>query len=312
MRAAAVGRGDRPAVPAPGAGAAFSAFVERHLPVLFPMPAAVFVLLLMVFPLAYNFRVSFTDWSMAAARRDVGLANYTHLLTGDPRFWPAVWRTFYFTVLAVTVETVLGTAIAILLNRDFRGRDAARTLLLLPVVATPVAVGLVWLLLFEPTIGFINYSLGVLHLPPQRWLASPLEVIPSLVLIDVWQWTPMITLLALAGLTVLPADPVEAAEVDGATPWQVLALVTLPLLRPTIVAAVMLRSIDALKTFDIIYTTTQGGPGFGSETLNIYVFTTAFGYFRMGAAAALLVVFFLIVLGVTVALARVRRAGWAE
>jgi multiple sugar transport system permease protein len=292
-------------------GDTLSAFVDRRLAVLFPLPAVAFVLLLMVFPIAYNFRLSLTEWSMAALRREVGLANYLHYLGQDPRFWPAAWRTFYFTIVAVAVETTLGTAIALLLNRNFRGRDVVRTLLLLPVVATPVAVGLVWLLLFEPTVGLLNYLLGGLHIPPQRWLASPAQVIPSLVLVDVWQWTPMIALLVLAGLAVAPVDPVEAAVVDGATPAQVLVYVTLPFLRPTIVAAVMLRSIDALKTFDIIYTMTQGGPGFASETLNLYAFTTAFQYFRMGSAAALLVLFFVIVLGVAAGLARARRAEWA-
>lgn len=301
-----------PAVRTAGPRERLASFIDRRLPLLFPLPAVLFVVLLMVFPIAYNFRLSFTQWSMSVLRPpvDIGVRNYATFLTADPRFWPAVWRTFYFTLLAVGIETLLGVAIAVLLNREFRARNVVKTLLLLPVVATPVAVGLMWLLLFEPTIGFVNYFLTRLHLPPQPWLASAGQVIPSLVLVDVWQWTPMIVLLVLAGLATLPSDPVEAAVVDGATPLQVLVHVTLPLLRPTIVAAVMLRSIDALKTFDIIYTMTQGGPGFASETLNIYAFTMAFQYFHMGSAASLLVLFFLLVLGVTVILAKLRKAAW--
>ena len=296
----------------PGTIQRLSAFVDRRLPLLFPLPAVLFVLVLMVFPIVYNLRLSLTEWSMSAVRppAHVGLRNYTTFLFDDPRFWPAVWRTFYFTVLAVGIETILGVTIALLLNREFKARGAVRTLLLLPVVATPVAVGLMWLLLFEPTIGFINYVLSRLGLPPQPWLASAGQVIPSLVLVDVWQWTPMMVLLVMAGLATLPSDPFEAAVVDGATPLQILTRVTLPLLRPTVVAAIMLRAIDALKTFDIIYTMTQGGPGFASETLNVYAFTTAFLYFRMGSAASLLVLFFVLVLAVTVLLARLRKAQW--
>lgn len=284
-------------------------WVERNLRYVFPLPALVFIFVMMVFPIIYTLRLSCAEWSMSSMTPPawVGIANYVSLLFRDERFSGAVWRTFYFTVLAVVLETSLGVAIALVLNRDIPGKNLVKTIFLLPMVATPVAVGMVWLLIYEPTIGIANYFLGLLGLPPLHWLASPRQALPSLVLVDVWQWTPMITLIVLAALTALPRDPFEAALVDGATPWQTVRLVTLPLLQPAITAAMTLRAIDALKTFDIIYTMTQGGPGFASETLNIYSFVLGFQYFQMGKASALLMIFFAIVLGSAILLSWARR-----
>lgn len=284
-------------------------WVEKHLKWVFPLPAVLFILVMMAFPILYTLRISFTEWSMSAVTPPhfVGLTNYTNLLARDPRFWAAVWKTFYFTILALAGETVLGVAMALMLNRDFPGKNLVKTLFLLPMVATPVAIGMVWMLLFEPSIGFMNYLLQFLHVPPQLWTASESQAIPSLALVDIWQWTPMIALIVLAGLVSLPHDPFEAAEVDGASALQTLWYVTLPMIRPTIGVAVILRAIDALKTFDIIYAMTQGGPNYASETLNIYGYTLGFSYFTMGAASSLLMIFFAIVLGVVILLNWARR-----
>ncbi|HEX7057561.1 MAG TPA: sugar ABC transporter permease, partial [Bacilli bacterium] len=182
-----------------------------------------------------------------------------------------------------------------------------KTLFLLPMVATPVAMGLVWMLIYEPTIGAANVLLKSLGLHPLLWLGSKAQVIPSLVIIDIWQWTPMITLIVMAGMSTLPSDPYEAADVDGATRWQKIYYITLPLLKPTILVAVMLRLIDVLKQFDTIYATTQGGPNYASETLNLYTYVVGFQYFKLGYASALLVVFFAIVLGFTLLMIAFRK-----
>ncbi|MBP6440148.1 MAG: sugar ABC transporter permease [Caldilineaceae bacterium] len=226
----------------------------------------------------------------------------------DARFWNAVWNTLYFTALAITVELVLGVAIALLLDaKDYRGKRVVTSILLLPMMATPVAVAMVWLLMFEPTAGVINYALGELGLPKPLWIAGSNSVIPSLVLVDVWEWTPLITLIVLAGLAGLPSEPFEAARVDGASYLQILRRVTLPLLLPTISVAGLLRFIDCIKTFDIIYGMTGGGPGFSSETLNIYTYNQAFYYFNFGYASALLVIFFTIVTGISLLVTYSRR-----
>lgn len=273
---------------------------DRNLKWIYTLPAVLFVLVMMLFPIIYTVRISFFEWSMSAMTppKWVGLDNYAALLA-DGRFWHATGATFYFTFVALAAEVVLGVAIAVLLARQFRGKNIVKTVFLLPMVATPVAMGLVWMLIYEPTIGVANLFLKSLGFEPLLWLASTSQVIPSLIIIDVWEWTPMIALIVMAGISTLPSDPYEAADVDGANSWQKFTNITLPLLRPTILVAAMLRLIDVLKTFDIIYATTQGGPNFASETLNLYGYVLGFQYFKLGMASSLLVLFFLLVMGLT-------------
>jgi multiple sugar transport system permease protein len=272
-------------------------FVERNIRWIFPLPAIIFVFAMIIFPVLYTFYISFTDWNMSTGGNInfVWLSNYIEMFK-DKRFFNAFWMTFYFSVVAVGIETVLGVLLALILNKEFIGKNFTKLILLLPMVATPVAIGLAWTLFYEPSIGLANYALKMLGLPASKWLASNVMVIPSLVIVDIWEWTPMITLIVLAGLAGLPTDPYEAAIVDGANKFQIFTKITLPLLSSTIWIAVVLRSIDALKTFDIIYVMTGGGPGFSSETLNIYAYTLSFGYFRFGAASSVLVALFVIVL----------------
>jgi multiple sugar transport system permease protein len=199
-------------------------------------------------------------------------------------------------------------AIAVLFNREFMGKGLLRTIFLFPMIATPVAIALVWRLMYQPTLGVLNQLLEFLRLPPSLWVADTSLVLPALALVDIWEWTPLITLITLAGLSVLPEEPFEAAAIDGASRWQTFWKITLPMLRPVIIVAVTFRLIDALKTFDIIFVITQGGPGFASETLNLYVYSTSFQYQNLGYAASLLVVFFAIVVGSAVLLLKFRRA----
>jgi multiple sugar transport system permease protein len=274
-----------------------SSFTERNLQILFPLPAIVFIALLMVFPILYTLYLSFTNWNLTSGMEPsfVGLGSYLRVFS-EPRFLQALGRTFTFTLFAVAIEVVLGVAIALILNRAFVGKSVAKLLLLLPLVATPVAVGIVFNLFYDPTIGLLNFALNSLGLPQGRWVSSENTVIASLVLVDVWQWTPMITLIVLAGLAGLSEEPVEAARVDGASEWQILRYVTIPMVMPVILTAMILRLIDALKTFDIIFAMTGGGPGYASETLNIMGFKYSFEYFRMGQSSVILVALFLVVL----------------
>jgi multiple sugar transport system permease protein len=283
-------------------------FLDRHVRWIFPAPALLFVVLMMAFPIVYTVWTSFTGWSLSAGTPPdwVGLTNYATVV-GDGRFRDAVLRTVYFTVLAMAVEVVLGVAIALLLNRDYPGKRLVDAVMLLPMMATPVAIAMVWLFMYEPSAGVINYVLREVRLPTPLWIAGADSVIPALALVDVWQWTPMIVLISLAGLAGLPADAYEAAEVDGASAAQTLRYITLPMLIPTVSVAALLRMIDALKTFDIIYAMTGGGPGFASETLNIYTYQQAFSYFSFGFASSVLVVFFAIVLAMSAVVDSTRR-----
>ena len=284
-----------------------SSFTERNLQILFPLPAVVFIGLLMVFPILYTLYLSFTNWNLTSGMEPsfVGINSYLRVFS-EPRFLHALGRTFTFTVFAVAIEVVLGVAIALILNRAFVGRSVAKLLLLLPLVATPVAVGIVFNLFYDPTIGLLNFALHALGLPQGRWVSSENSVIASLVLVDVWQWTPMITLIVLAGLAGLSEEPAEAARVDGASDWQILRFVTIPMVMPVILTAMILRLIDALKTFDIIFAMTGGGPGYASETLNIMGFKYSFEYFRMGQSSVILVALFLVVLLCSLAIMKLR------
>lgn len=285
-------------------------WAHRHAPWLFPAPAAHLVAAIIAYPIAYTGWMSLQEWyaSSLTAPKFIGVANYQKIVLGDPRFREAFVRTVYFTVLVVAAETLLGVAMALLFNREFWGRGLLRTLAILPMVATPTAIGLVFVMMYHPTLGVANYLLTVVGLPPFRWTYSSQTALYALALVDVWEWTPLIMLIALAGLASLPREPYEAARIDGASTPQAFWHITLPLLRPTIVVAVLFRAIDALKTFDIIFVITQGGPANSTETINILLFNQAFSYFNMGYASSMAVALFAIVLGASLLLMKVRRA----
>jgi multiple sugar transport system permease protein len=273
----------------------------------------VFVALLIAFPIGYTVYLSLTNAQGSVTRPSdfVGLDNYVYWLTDTDRFWPAVGRTAYFTLMALGLEMVFGLAIAMLLRKTFRGQGFVRVLILLPLVATPVAVGMMWLLIFEPSIGFANTVMGWLGLPDQGWLSDKEQALNTVIFIDVWQWTPMIVLIALAGLSTLSDEPDEAARVDGANAWQRFRHITLPLLIPTLGAAAILRAIDALKTFDVLYATKGrgGGSSHEVETLNILAYGESFEYSQYGSASALLVLFFMLIVIVLATLAILRKKG---
>ncbi len=291
---------------------AWSLFVEYHPVLVFTLPAAVVVFFLMVFPVFYTVYMSLHSWfaSSLTAPEFIGLQNFKRAFTQDERFRNAIWLTVYFTILATALQLVLGIALALLLNRPFRGKGFFRSIFLMPMVATPVAIALVWMMMYNPTLGVMNYLVGLVGLGPYKWVSDVRFVIPALAVVDTWEWTPLITLITLAGLATLPLEPYESALIDGATSAQMFWRITLPLLRPTIIVALLFRSIDCLKTFDIIYVMTAGGPGFASETLNVYTFQVGLFYFHIGYACSLLVILFALVLGVSLILIKVRRGAW--
>ena len=180
----------------------------------------------------------------------------------EPALFEAIVHTFYFTALAVIVPLILGTAAAMIFHREFPFRGVLRGVFVMPMMATPVAVALVWTMMFHPQQGVLNYLLS--WLPPSLWVYSPTLVIPSLVLVEVWHWTPLVMLIVLGGLASLPTEPYESARLDGASEWQLFRFITLPLVAPFLVVAAVIRTIDALKTFDTIYVITGGGPGTAS------------------------------------------------
>lgn len=277
-----------------------SKWLDRHLKGIYVTPSLIFIILMIIAPLAYNFAMSFTDWQMSAikAPQFVGLKNYIDVFK-DERFRMSVWRTVIFSGIAITLEGILGVALAVLINRKFYGRRIVQALMLLPVVATPVALGMVWRQMLEPSIGIANVLLTKLGMEPRLFLStSSFESMFWLILIDVWEWTPMVMLMVYGGLMTIPQDPYESALIDGATKWQTFTKITLPLASPSILVAILMRLIDVVKTYDIIYATTEGGPSFATETINIYGYLNMFAYYQFGKAAAISVLFFIVVMAI--------------
>jgi multiple sugar transport system permease protein len=287
---------------------------DRYAKYVFTTPSLIVVLIIFGFPLIYNFWLSFHAWFVGIGTpKFIGLDNYYELIFKNERFRMAVLRTFYYSMIAVSIQTVLGVIAALVFNEEFRGRGFLRVLYILPIVTTPVSIALVWVMIYHPDLGVANYFLQVLHLPRSLWIHSKKTVIPALVLTDTWQWTPLIMLIVLGALAARPKNVYEAAEVDGATGWQTFWYITLPYLRPALLTAVLFRSIDAIKTFDIIFVMTQGGPGLSSETINLLLFSTGFYYYHMGKAAAMVVLFFAIIIAISFIIIHFRRKeviGW--
>ncbi len=271
----------------------------------FIVPAVIVVAAIIVFPWLFTLWMSLFEWKIGSKAAFVGLGNFQVLL-GNTRFLESVGHTLVFTALAVAGPLVLGTAAALVFHQKFTGRGFLRGAFILPMMATPVAIALVWTMMFHPQQGVLNYLLSLLRIAPSEWVYSPRLAIACLVMVDIWQWTPLVMLIVLGGLASLPTDPFEAALMEGASRWQTLRHVTLPLLMPFILVAAVVRMIDALKTFDTIYVITQGGPGTASETINIYLYLQAFSFYQVGKASAVVVVFFVLVVALSLLLVWLR------
>lgn len=280
--------------------------IDAALPYLFPLPAIAVMLLIVFYPLYHLVDMSLQSFNIMLETRFIGLRNFERLFR-EPQFWASLQRTGALVALSVLGATVLGVATAVVLNRDYRGVAWLRVLFLLPMFATPVAVGLVWLTMFHPELGVINYLLRSAGLPTSLWLASPVTVIPSIALVDIWQRTPLVMLIVLAGLRAMPNEPFEAATIDGAGRWQTFWHITMPLLRPALTIAIMFTTIDAMKTFDKIFVMTQGGPIRASETLSVYSYLRTFNYMQLGYGSAVIFVFAVITMLLSWLFIRYRR-----
>lgn len=276
----------------------------------FILPALLLVAAVIVFPWLFTVGMSANAWQVGSAPRFVGLENYIRL-AGDMRFWESMWHTLTYTVLSVVAPLILGTLAALVFDSKMPLRGLLRGIFVMPMMATPVAVALVWTMMFHPQLGVLNYLLSLVGIPAQAWIFEQGTVIPSLVLVETWQWTPLIMLIVLGGLASMPREPFEGAEIDGVNAWQKFRYITLPMILPFMMIAVIIRSIDALKSFDIIYAMTQGGPGTASETINLYLYNVAFSYYDIGYGSAIAVVFFIIIIVMSLVLLHLRqRAKW--
>lgn len=267
------------------------------------LPLVALFLAVVGYPLANSFYLSLTNYEITDRYNIsiVGARQYANALT-DSGFWGAFWHTAVFLLVAVAVELVVGLALALALQRQRRGRHLTRGLLLAPMFVTPIAVGLVFRFLLNSQLGVVPAVLGRLGISYDFFGAG--HALLTLAFIDAWQWTPFMVLLLLAGLESMPTAPFEAARVDGASAWYTFRRVTLPMMRPVITVAVLIRGLDALKVFEYVYATTRGGPGTETQTLQYYVYQTGIQFFRMGEAAAMGYVVLAVVLVAVVVLFR--------
>jgi len=259
-----------------------------RLKISFILPTILWLAILSVFPLVYSIYVSLTDLSLLPIARTtfIGLQNYLRAFT-DEYFLSSLRISGLFTAGALTIEFFLGLGGALLLYRRFCGRAVARTLTILPLIVTSVVIGLVWKILYNTQYGLINYISRELSLPVFPWLTSVQTVLISIIIVDVWQWTPLVILIILSGLESLPREPFESAHMDGASNIQIFYYLTLPMLRPVMLVALLIRFMDTIRIFDTIYVLTKGGPGGSTEVISLYIYRSVFRHLDVGYACAL-------------------------
>jgi multiple sugar transport system permease protein len=267
-------------------------WADAHVDGLMLFPAVVLLVGLVVLPTLYLFQLGLSRLEVSESTDAVfiGLGNFVHMFTDDPEFLPAIGRSVFFVIVAVPVEFLLGLTMALLMDRRLRGLGILRTLMVMPMAMTPIVAGMTWLILYNPTHGAINYLLSVVGINGPDWTSDPVLALPSIMIVDIWQWTPFMFLVLSAALLTVPQDLLDAARVDGASRWQEFRAVSLPHIRRVGLIAALILLIDSLKTFDSIYALTKGGPGTATQTLNFYAFLQGFQWFHLGYAAALLIV----------------------
>jgi multiple sugar transport system permease protein len=259
---------------------------ERALTFLLIAPTLAVLVALSIYPLVYAIKVSLQIETETGVHWS--LQNFSRL-AADAFFRTALLHTLVYALVALTVEFLLGLGLAVLMDKSFRGRSIFRAALLVPMMLPPVVVGVVWRLMFNSDFGAINGTLQAIGVNTESltWTASPTLAFASVILVDIWQWTPFMFLVLLAGLQAIPQEPYEAARIDGSSRWQTFRHVTLPLLKPAILIALLLRMMDLLRVFDQIFILTEGGPGFATETISLYIYRAAFRFGDFGYAAAM-------------------------
>lgn len=263
-----------------------------------------------IFPLTWSLRLSFTKWLATIMENPewTGLTNFRDILFKDPRFWSALWFTVRFVFLTVVIQLGIGLGLAHLLHNNFRGRNFFRVLFLIPMACPPIAVAFLWKMMLHPDIGIINTALQTIGLAKVKWTTSVVVAPFTIVMVDVWEWTPFMFLVLFAAFQALPVEIYDAAAVDGASNFQVFRKITFPLVAPIIVTIVLIRIIDAFKLFELIFGITSAGPANATEALSFYVYLTGIKWMNLGKGSAMSWIFLLIVLGISlILLSRLRK-----
>jgi multiple sugar transport system permease protein len=251
------------------------------------LPGILFLIFMAIYPLAFSFWISFSNWDLLDPEHYfVGLKNYKNIIL-DGNFWNAVLVTGTFTVSAVSIEIIFGFIIALLINNITKGRRFFQTIFLLPVIVAPAISGLMWRFMLNYEYGVLNFFMTVVHLQRHAWLAEKSFALPAIILTDIWQWTPFMTIILLAGLQSLPDEPMEAARIDGCSSWQRFWLITLPMMKRVTTIALVLRTIDAFRIYDIIFMMTRGGPVNATSSLSWIIYERGFKTFELHKSAAM-------------------------
>ena len=278
----------------------------KWVPRLLIAPTFLFVLTLTVLPLGYSVVTSLREFPLGQPPVFLGLRNYEHLLE-DENFRGSVGTTLTFTVAATAVEFVLGLGLALLLKEEFPLQGIIRSSLIIPMVIAPVVVGIIWRLLYGADVGLFSYGVQALTGKSLSVLSSTRLALPALILVDIWEWTPFMFLILLAGIQSLPQEPFEAARVDGASTWNIFLHLTVPMLKPVIAVALLIRALDAFTVFDQVFVLTQGGPGTATEVATLMIYKTAFRFSQFGYGAAMAIALLVLVMFFSAALTRVFR-----
>lgn len=266
-----------------------SSLSENLIAYAFLWPGLIILAVGLVYPLVTTVQMSFLDWSMGTpwdTREFVGL-KWFQKLWADPDTWYSFWVTLKYGFWVVLIEMILGILLALALERPIRGAALFRTAFIIPLMVSPVVVGLIWRYLFDARTGMINYYLGQIGIDPILWLADPNFALMSLIITDVWQWTPFIFIIVLAGLQAIPSDVLEASKIDGATWLQQTILVKLPMIKSVLIVALLMRIVDVYKVVEVVFILTEGGPGLETELLALHVYKVAFNSQNLGYASAI-------------------------
>jgi multiple sugar transport system permease protein len=269
------------------------------------LPTIMVLVAIGLFPLLYaiNFSVRDADFTFGPPFDFVGLDNFRFALD-NPLLWQSLRRTVIFVVFAVGIQMVLGTAIALLLNRRLPAQFLIRGLLILPLAVAPLAAGIIWRLMLNVDFGVVNPLMQAIGLPTRTWLGDPATALASIIVYDIWQWTPFVIFVVLAALQALPREPFEAAEVYGASSWRIFRTLTLPMISPALLLVLLLRLIDAFRLFDPIFALTHGGPGLSTELASWFLYRVAFQRFFIGDASAIAILFLYLTIVLTALLIR--------
>ena len=266
----------------------------------FLAPSLIGVILFLVIPIIFVIGLSLVQWNMLTPMKWVGLANYVNIFEFDG-FGHSLIVTLYYVILNIPIQTAFALGMAMLLRRNHAGSGVIRIIAVLPFLSTPVAMGVVWNWIFNPTTGLVNQFLGHLGITGPAWLSNEATAMPVIAFANIWQYAGYNMLFFLAGLGAIPVALYEAASLDGATKWAQFRQVTLPLLRPTLLFVLVTGVIGSFQVFDTVYVMTAGGPGNATEVASLNIYNTAFAGFRIGEASAMSVVLFLIILAITIA-----------